>query len=178
MITRGVWGTEMYGETFSLLIFEEQSKALFFSAGLRPGPNTRHLNILKASADRCDCAEKDANIEEEGLVISQRRFCLLFFLTGELASSDVCLFTWNDKNRNKKNQRNVSVQTSTIVTRNPLALSMVTIKPTVQRLYGTIERPREEVTDSARTSENRHCTGTKWRKTESEVGEPGWCAVL
>lgn len=36
--------------------------------------------------------------------------------------------------KQKKKKTNVSVQTSTNVTRNPLAISMVTTKPAVQRL--------------------------------------------
>lgn len=67
---------------------------------------------------------------------------VFLFPTGELASSDVCLFTSRQtwKLKKNKNKTNVSVQTSTIVTENPLAISMVTIKPTVQRLCGMTKR--------------------------------------
>lgn len=51
-------------------------------------------------------------------------------MTGELASRDLCVPVY----MKKKKQTTVSVQTSTNVTRNPLAISMVTTKPTVQRL--------------------------------------------
>lgn len=51
----------------------------------------------------------------------------------------------------EKKRPNVSVQTSTNVTRNPLAISMVTNKPAVQRLFGGREgmetdgeRPKQE----------------------------------
>lgn len=52
----------------------------------------------------------------------------MFFWTEEVASRDLCVPVY------KKKKTNVSVQTPTNVTRNPLAISMVTTKPTVQRL--------------------------------------------
>lgn len=55
-------------------------------------------------------------------------------LTEELASRNLCVPVYIKKKNKKKKKTNVSVQTSTNVTRNPLAISMVTTKPAVQRL--------------------------------------------
>lgn len=53
----------------------------------------------------------------------------------------------------KKKKTTVSVQTSTNVTRNPLAISMVTTKPTVQRLCGGMKRRVKSRRESKRLSE-------------------------
>lgn len=62
----------------------------------------------------------------------------------------------------KKNKTNVSVQTSTIVTQNPLAISMVTMKPTVQRLCGMTKRQAKSQRRSNRPALYRYEVTQKW----------------
>lgn len=81
---------------------------------------------------------------------STHRGVFFFFLTEELASRDLCVPVY----MRKKKKNYVSVQTSTDVTRNPLAISMVTTKPTVQRLCVWGGKEMDSRSESKRLSEN------------------------
>lgn len=86
----------------------------------------------------------------------------------------MCACLHEDKDKNKKT--NVSVQTSTIVTQNPLAISMVTIKPTVQRLCEAIKR-------QAKTQRGRYwpCEWQQalyWYEMTQNWKRSGWARMM
>lgn len=83
----------------------------------------------------------------------------------------MCACLHKEKKNKKKKKTNVSVQTSTNVTRNPLAISMVTTKPAVQRLCcGKETNCQNESERQLEERDSRCCTGMK-KKNHGKEGQ-------
>lgn len=108
--------------------------------GLRPGPNRSTREDLKEKiisrkpkGNEAGQRNTKQNTWWERRPLSSQRWFV--FLTEQWASRDLCACLHKDTKRNKKiKMKHLSVQTTTDVKWNPLAISMVTTKPTVQRL--------------------------------------------
>lgn len=130
---------------------EEQFKALFLSAGLRPGPrpstceNDKVISIRRTRTDIRTKGKRRRRVTDKLAEV-----CFVFgffshcFSTEDLASRDLCVPVYMRKKKKKKKTSttatkkkkknpNVSVQTSTNVTRNPLAT--VFLWSPLSRLY-------------------------------------------